>query len=204
MKDKINLPKIGLRNIKTAISATLISILYIIFERNPTFACIGAVFGMDNSIKASWRTGGNRLIGTIIGGFIGMGFFYLYTLVDNRGFKIALLFIGIILHIYVCQLLKVPGAIQGGSVVFYIVMLNTPQDQYISYALNRMVDTGVGVIMSIVINLLLSREHLEKWFPKLKGSKEGDRILDDSEDSEEASENTSCIAVQDLPKQTNT
>lgn len=204
MKDKINLPKIGLRNIKTAISATLISILYIIFERNPTFACIGAVFGMDNSIKASWRTGGNRLIGTIIGGFIGMGFFYLYTLVDNRGFKIALLFIGIILHIYVCQLLKVPGAIQGGSVVFYIVMLNTPQDQYISYALNRMVDTGVGVIMSIVINLLFSREHLEKWFPKLKGSKEGDRILDDSEDSEEASENTSCIAVQDLPKQTNT
>lgn len=204
MKDKINLPKIGLRNIKTAISATLISILYIIFERNPTFACIGAVFGMDNSIKASWRTGGNRLIGTIIGGFIGMGFFYLYTLVDNRGFKIALLFIGIILHIYVCQLLKVPGAIQGGSVVFYIVMLNTPQDQYISYALNRMVDTGVGVIMSIVINLLFSREHLEKWFPKLKGSKEGDRILDDSEDSEEASENTSCITVQDLPKQTNT
>ncbi|MEG2501239.1 MAG: hypothetical protein RSA78_09250, partial [Oscillospiraceae bacterium] len=44
------------------------------------------------------------------------------------------------------------GAIQAGAVVFYIVMLNTPENSYISYALNRMLDTGIGVMMSVFIN----------------------------------------------------
>ena len=157
------LPKIGLRNLKTAISATLCSLIYLCFDRNPTFACIGAVFGMDNSLHSSLRTGGNRLIGTIIGGFIGMGLFSLSTILPFQDIsRIILLFLGIILLIYTNQLLHFTGAIQAGAVVFYIVMLNTPEDQYVSYAFNRMLDTGFGVIMSIFINWI----SIEKanWF----------------------------------------
>ncbi|MEG1953901.1 MAG: aromatic acid exporter family protein [Hydrogenoanaerobacterium sp.] len=147
------LPKIGLRNIKTAISATLCAIIYFFIGRNPTFACIGAVFGMDNSLPASFRTGGNRLIGTVIGGFLGMGFFSLslYLPYSNIS-RLILIFLGIITLIYISQLLHFSGAIQAGSVVFFIVMLNTPKDQYFSYAINRIIDTGFGVIMSIFIN----------------------------------------------------
>lgn len=159
------LPKIGLRNIKTAISATLCAVLYILVDRNATFACIGAVFGMDNNLRSSWRTGGNRLIGTIIGGFMGMGLFYLQQHCPVKGVKIFLLFFGIILLIYVSQLVHAAGAIQAGSVVFYIVMLNTPADQYVSYALNRMLDTGIGVIMSVCVNMLISRERIARVFP---------------------------------------
>ena len=32
-----------------------------------------------------------------------------------------------------------------------------------SYALNRMVDTGVGVLMSMLINYLFPRERLVRW-----------------------------------------
>ena len=74
-----------------------------------------------------------------------------------------MLFVGIMALIYVSQLFHFAGAIQAGSVVFYIVMLNTPEHQYISYALNRMLDTGIGVLMSIGINLLLPRERLDCW-----------------------------------------
>lgn len=159
--------KIGLRNIKTAISTTLCVILYFIIDRNPTFACIGAVFGMDSSIPSSLKTGGNRLAGTIIGGFSGMAFFSLSLILPYPKLSIVILTsVGIIFLIYMSQLLKCAGAIQAGAVVFFIVMLNTPQDQYFSYAINRMIDTGVGVLISIVINWV----HIElpnRWKAKI-------------------------------------
>lgn len=155
MKNTKKLPKIGMRSIKTAISATLCAVLYILFGRNPTFACIGAVFGMESDYSDKpWRTGLNRLIGTIIGGFLGMGLYYIDLHISSKFVEILLLMIGIVLLIYISQLFRCAGAIQGGAVVFYIIMLNTPSDQYISYAINRMLDTGIGVGMSVLINVL--------------------------------------------------
>ena len=162
-------PRIGQRNVKTAISATLCAVIYELIDRNPTFACIGAVFGMDNTLENSWRTGGNRLVGTIIGGFLGMGFFYITSQVDSKPFQMMMLFVGIMALIYISQLFRFAGAIQAGSVVFYIVMLNTPEHQYVSYALNRMLDTGIGVIMSIGINVLLPRHWINQWRDRMAG-----------------------------------
>ncbi|MGX8852270.1 FUSC family protein [Amedibacillus sp. YH-ame10] len=157
-KEQISSKKIfgiGLRNIKTAISATLCAIIYECIGRNATFACIGAVFGMDNSVPSSLRTGGNRLIGTVIGGVIGMLFYSLSLLLSYHHIThIILIFIGIIFLINMSQLLKCSNAIQAGSVVFFIVMLNTPEDQFFSYAINRIIDTAFGVSMSILINWL--------------------------------------------------
>ncbi|MPN22469.1 hypothetical protein SDC9_169852 [bioreactor metagenome] len=82
--------------------------------------------------------------------------------------QIVFLLIGITCLIVLSQFLGYPGAIQGGSVVFYIVMLNTPHDEYISYAINRMIDTGVGVFISILINVLLSRQNLSRYFTFIK------------------------------------
>ena len=64
---------VGLRNIKTALAATLCALIYYFFDRNPTFACIGAVFGMGNEMNGSKLGGGNRLFGTNIGGILGIG-----------------------------------------------------------------------------------------------------------------------------------
>ena len=61
---------IGMRNVKTAASATLVALLYFLIDRNPTFACIGAVFGTGKDVPHSWLNGGNRLFGTIIGGYV--------------------------------------------------------------------------------------------------------------------------------------
>ena len=164
MSAKRMIPKIGLRNFKTAIAATLCAFVYALIDRNPTFACIGAVFAMNSDIHSSWETGGNRLWGTMIGGFTGMLFFYLYNKIplifpDNEALsKLVFLFFGIMAMIVISQIFHVNAAIPSGSVVFYIVMLNTPENQYISYALNRMLDTGIGVILSIFVNILLPRE----------------------------------------------
>lgn len=39
-------PKVGMRNIKTAIAAALCAVVYYAWGRSPAFACIGAIFGM--------------------------------------------------------------------------------------------------------------------------------------------------------------
>jgi uncharacterized membrane protein YgaE (UPF0421/DUF939 family) len=159
---------VGMRNIKTAIAATLCAFLYAFFERNPTFACIGAIFGMGSDFKDSKRSGGNRLFGTIVGGLIGMGLFYIYIQfypepTSNFRFMLfELLFVGVLLMVMVCQLLVIPGAIQPAGVVLCIILFNTPVDAYISYPLNRIFDTAVGVIIGIIVNMLISRERVAK------------------------------------------
>ena len=51
-----------------------------------------------------------------------------------------------------------------------LLLFSIGPDDYISYSLNRMLDTGVGVAMSLLINGLLPRERLEPWLEKLRGS----------------------------------
>ena len=108
------------------------------------------------------------MFGTIIGGLIGMGLFYYYIQFypePTSNFRIMLfelLFVGIIILVLVCQLLVLPGAIQSAGVVLCIILFNTPVESYITYPLNRIFDTAIGVIIGIVINMLISRERVAK------------------------------------------
>lgn len=171
MPEEVHLffPKVGLRNVKTALSASLCATVYALIERNPTFACIGAIFGMGTDMNDSWKNGGNRLIGTVIGGFLGMGLFWAYLHLPVHGqqarpFLLSFLFLGVIALILCAQIFRWPGAIQPGGVVLCIILFNTPEYTYISYALHRMVDTGFGVLLSLGVNQFLSRERLSHWY----------------------------------------
>ena len=161
---------IGQRNIKTAIAATLTALLYFIVDRNPTFACIGAIFGLGSDMPNSRLNGGNRFFGTLFGGFLGMGLFRLYMVfVPEGGMHPALfpfLFVGVVLLILVSQVFHWPGAVQPGGVVLCILLFNTPVETYISYSLNRIVDTGIGVIIALIVNWLLPRERVVAWMEK--------------------------------------
>lgn len=171
---------IGMRNIKTAIAATLTALVYFFIERNPTFACIGAIFGVGSDMENSWLNGGNRFFGTIFGGFLGMGLFKLYIIFYPEGnypngtetpcyqpLLLLLLAIGVILLVIISLLFKWPGAIQPGGVVLCIILFNTPVANYISYSLNRMFDTGVGVAIALLVNLMLPREKVVNFLTKI-------------------------------------
>ena len=162
---------IGMRNIKTAIAATLVALVYLPLQRNPTFACIGAVFGLGSDMGNSWLNGGNRLFGTIFGGLIGMALFSIYVqFYPEGGFHpliLLLLFIGVLLLILVSLLCKWPGAIQPGGVMLCILLFNQPVDTYVTYSLNRIFDTGIGVLFAMGVNLLLPRERVVRWMDKL-------------------------------------
>lgn len=166
-----HLPHVGLRNVKTACSATLCALLYFFLlpDRNPAFACIGAIFGMGANMEHSKLHGGNRLFGTIIGGFLGMGLYRVFLIFHPEGghhlLLVPLLFVGVIILIILAQIFWV-GAVQPGGVVLCLLLFSIGPDNYVSYSLNRMFDTGVGVIMSLLINYLFPRERLERWIDR--------------------------------------
>ncbi|MEG1657559.1 MAG: aromatic acid exporter family protein [Oscillibacter sp.] len=168
-------PTVGMRNLKTAIATALCALVYYFWNRSPAFACIGAIFGMGTDMEDSRRHGGNRLFGTAIGGLLGMVLFRVYLIFQPRGGRtlllVPLMFVGTVLLIILCQVFW-PGGVQPGGVVLCILLFNTPVDTYVSYALNRVFDTAVGVLAALLINYLFPREGLPRWmkriFPKKK------------------------------------
>lgn len=176
-KRNLRLPKVGMRNIKTGLAAALCAFVYYYLDRSPAFACIGAIFGMGADMENSKLHGGNRLFGTVIGGLLGMALFRFYLIFYPDGehslLLVVLVFIGTALLIVFCQIFWV-GGVQPGGVVLCILLFNTPVDTYVSYALNRILDTAVGVLAALLINLLLPRERVEWWIRRFwPGYREG-------------------------------
>ena len=64
---------------------------------------------------------------------------------------ISLLGFAIVILILLCSYFW-PGGVQPGGVVLCIVLFSTPVDSYIPYALNRILDTSVGVIVALAVN----------------------------------------------------
>lgn len=161
------IPGLGLRSMKTALAAVLTALLYAFLpDSNPTFACIGAIFGMGADMEESRRSGGNRFFGTIIGGFIGLGLYWLEHLIYPEGcywLRLPLVFLGIVVMISLCVLFRWPGGVQPGGVVLCIILFNTPA-HHIDYAISRMIDTGIGVLIALLVNYLLPRNKLEHLF----------------------------------------
>ena len=69
---KIKFPKVGMRIYKTLASVLIVTLAYefLLDNRNPCFACIGAVFGMGTLLRDGMKFGGNRFIGTLLGGLV--------------------------------------------------------------------------------------------------------------------------------------
>ncbi len=162
------IPGLGLRSIKTALAAMLVALIYIFIpDHNPTFACIGAIVGMGTDMETSRQSAGNRFFGTVIGGVVGIGLYWIEYLIFPEGndwIRLPLVFIGIIVLVSVSVLCRWPGGVQAGGVVLCIILFDTPA-RHMDYAVWRAIDTGIGVLLALAVNALLSRERLERLFP---------------------------------------
>lgn len=154
----IRFPKVGMRTVKTVISATLVAIVYGLInehtsmEVNPCFACIGAVFGMGNVWRGGLQSGGNRFIGTLIGGLVVIPVYWLTRMSGLPIPEWIAVAVGLFLVLYAHQMFGANGAIQPGAVVFFVVLDTVIPERYISYTIARIIDTGIGVVVSLAIN----------------------------------------------------
>ncbi len=149
---------LGMRTIKTAISVLIcLGIAQLVPYQTPVFACVAAVVCMMESPERSLTMGRIRLIGTGIGGAIGIAFLWIFSSAVATAWQIILIPLAIAFGFMICNLLKQKLACPICGVVIVAVMIagGSGQDQYI-YALTRVLETGAGVIVTVAVNALIS------------------------------------------------
>ena len=89
--------------------------------------------------------------------------------VTDRKILAVLLGFATVVLILLCQYFW-PGGVQPGGVVLCIVLFSTPIETYMSYALNRIFDTAIGVIAALLVNYFLPRPRVVSLGEGFKGS----------------------------------
>ena len=137
---------IGWRIIKTGIAVALcIWIAQLLKFEYPFYSAIAAVIAMQATIEGSLKTGVHRMQGTIVGALTG----YVFALVAVRSPWWTGL--GLILTMTILKFMKWHEAISIASVVFIAISVNLT-GKPLDYAVNRIIDTALGIIIAYLVN----------------------------------------------------
>lgn len=147
-----------MRNVKTGIAVFLAALAgYIGIVQTPIYTVSVCIFSIKNTIKESIEYSKDRILGTLLGGFIG----YLFALFSNG--NIILTSIGVILVIYVCQLLKIADSSAIASVTFSAIVIGVGKSHPLIYSITRTMDTIIGILISLFVNFGISRHRYLKY-----------------------------------------
>ena len=83
---------------------------------------------------------------------------------------VPLTFIGTVILIVLCQMVWV-GGVQPGGVVLCILLFNTPVESYVSYALYRILDTTIGVLVAWAVSYVFPRGWMQLWQERIEALK---------------------------------
>jgi len=158
---KPKLPPIGNRLIKTSVAVFICCLIYLIRgeEGNLFYSVLTAIFCLQTYVTNSKKSAKERLFGTLVGGVIGC-----FILVINSAilqhlpsvpdiFIYFLLSISSILVIYISVLLKQASIAYFACTVFYsITIVHLNDNNPYLFALGRMIDTTIGVIVALLVN----------------------------------------------------
>ena len=167
MREKIRMiPHPGLRNIKTALAATFCIVAYLLIGRveGLPLACIAIVICVQDSVDKSWRMGRDRAVGTLLGGIFASLAGLIYEMEHHLAIAAAVAFVGIVLFIFICNLLKIEGSITIGLATYIIILFGPSPAEMgpLLLAVNRTLDTMVGILVGCTVNVLLFRPRPER------------------------------------------
>ena len=141
---------IGLRVFKTAFAVCASLYVSKLLGSQSYFSGLAAVITMQSSISSSFEFGRNRIYATIMGICIAL----IFHMVGFLG--MFAIFVGIIIVIRLCMAFDWKKSVSLACIVFILVMLFNPQssrfDHPYQYGFIRLIDTTVGVIISLLVN----------------------------------------------------
>lgn len=160
----LTLPKIGARNLKTALAVTLcVGFFELIHRQYPFYACIAAVICMKDTVENSYKMGKERMIGTITGGLVGLSFTFLALTFNLIKFPGLITGAGVVLTIYLLNIFNKKGSVSIGCIVLIAIMTNLHGKAPYAYAFDRIIDTFIGIIIALLIN-----KYIYKYENKVK------------------------------------
>lgn len=141
---------IGMRTIKTGLAVTLCCLFTRFAVDNMFYCATACVVTMQDTIKTSYKMGFQRVFGTMIGGLVG---FLLVLISPANPFLCGL---GIMIVIKCCEVFKLSSLVVS-SVTFFSLYLGYINSDPVTYSIQRVIDTSVGVIMGLIINYSVAR-----------------------------------------------
>ena len=152
---------VGMRIIKTVIAVFICGLIGWLRDRDGLnfFSMIAAVICIQKSTEATIKNSFNRFAGTAIGGVFGVAVLFMETKLHTQQFMplylliLALLLIPIIL---VTLAIHKPSVSSFTCIVFLgVTVYHVSDANPYTYAVNRLLDTVIGVIVALIINLAL-------------------------------------------------
>lgn len=198
------LHKIGMRNIKTAVAVYLCLYILEFMERDAVLAGVAAIICMQPTVESSLEQGVSRVLGTVMGGFVGVIFLYMVNWISYFGYSIERFYIyiipiGIILIIQTCVLMKQTKSVSIGCIVYLTIMMNQKDaGDYFWYPINRTLDTIFGIAIAILVNKYLKKPSLFN-----KNKREIDTTLNSNELNEANKVNKASDSNESSEQQSN-
>lgn len=151
--------RVGLRVIKTVVAAFVCAAIGHIRGEPTFFSMIAAVICMQNTAEKTLVTAVNRTAGTLIGGVCGVAILYLAKFTGLQKYMLAyyaLVCLMLIPLIESTLAINKPSAATITCAAFLSVTVYHLTDASpLSYALNRILDTELGIAAALIINLLI-------------------------------------------------
>lgn len=148
---------IGIKNLKTSLAAFLsVGISYLLKLEFPFFTAISALFTIESSKVTPLKAGITRMLGSLVGASVGVG------LVLIKPGDVILCGLGVMLIIYICDILKWDKAIPIAGVIFMAIMLGKDIKNPLQYSLNRILNTFAGIVIAVAIDYLIPSARKER------------------------------------------
>ncbi len=167
-KDRVHIPHIGLRIIKSALGVLICFAIYFLRGKHgtPFYSALAVLWCIQNQTKNTVGNAIQRTIGTVIGAVYGL----VYILVKQNilylgdGFlHYCIISLALIPIIYTTVVIKQKKASYFSCVVFLSIVVNHLMDEnpYVFVA-NRSLDTLIGIFVGLILNSVHFHGKLDK------------------------------------------
>jgi len=170
-----------MRTFKTALSVVICVLLFHVLGRdNPLIATITAIVSLRQDMTSTVSIGKERILGNTVGSLAAM----IYLVVQHFLPQTLLLQLTLLPTLVALVVIFQDGidnnsGIITGIATFILITLSTPQGESVIVALDRIVDTFIGVGVAIFLNTVLKppkmeeQREIENDLTKLKEQEQG-------------------------------
>lgn len=155
----------GLRIIKTFIAVTICLFIFAFANYEaPIYAAIACVLTMKESGKATKKIGINRILGTLIGGFVALLFLQIVITTGWDQFYFTtptIASLSVLITLTICKIFNLDSYVSAISSVIAVITLLTASSRQLSalnYVVVRTIETIIGIVIAYLVN--------QYFFPK--------------------------------------
>lgn len=157
--------KFGLRIKKTVLAVALCLVVDHFRQGMPLFSVIAAIMTLQKDRQLSLVQARNRISGTLIGGALGLASLIVFQKLNisyqSLIYILAVSFMAVPI-ININLWLNSPKSAAFSCVVYYSVVISHFKDlEPFVFVSNRMIDTLIGVLVGLLLNLLPYQDELE-------------------------------------------